>query len=106
MMNVVLTPELIGFLIKQGYKYCLLKTYEHAKAAINLTLILTPLRDKPCQHQLRTDDEAVLAIEREPAWLSEGAEDTLVMMKLDKDTLLAYVRFLTGPLKLWRANHE
>jgi hypothetical protein len=81
-MKILLTPRLLNFLIKKGYKYCLSKTTciesEHASVSINLT----PVKKEPNLKRLPKSYDTYFDITDEPKQMAAGVDDTLVVMKL------------------------
>ncbi|MEO3407650.1 hypothetical protein AAFN85_27270 [Mucilaginibacter sp. CAU 1740] len=91
-MKLLLTPELLKFLNKQGFKYCLSKTTLcESKDADHLNITLTPARSRPKLKHLSLKYDTYFSINREPAQMAMGIDDTLVLVQMDKQLIVEYL---------------
>ena len=85
-----LTPRLLGFLIKRGYKYFLSHTscIDQEDAYIGITL--KPVKKHPLLHKLPQPYKAYCNVVQQPALMAMGIINTVIMVELGvKDTLKA-----------------
>jgi hypothetical protein len=96
-MKTTLTPELLDFLTKSGYRYCLSKTTTTEAGKNEACILLTPLRRRPSLRLVNTVYDALFSINGEPARLANEQDEMPVLMQIDP---LLMARYLKNILKL------
>lgn len=97
-MKLQLTPDLLKFLSSQGFKYCLSRTMVLSENDY-VNIVLTPIATRPRIRSLSMDHDTYFAISREPAQMAQGIDDdTLVLVDLDRLTLIGYLRSRIKPV--------
>lgn len=81
-MKTILTPQLLGFLIEQGYTHCFSHT-EYNEADQTCIITLTPVKAKPELQLMPEDFDTFYKITREPLQMTFGIDDTKVYLNLD-----------------------
>ena len=100
-MDIVLSPQLLQFLILQGYRYCLSKNSRKLSDDLGvICIILRPVRLPPMSIRLPDDYDEYYMISEEPRRLANGIDGVLTLVNLDKITLLAYIASVAGVLKI------
>lgn len=93
---MILTPQLLGALIEQGYTHCLSKTICTFEQNTSINIILTPVKKKPKLTELPIQYDTYFQITREPLQMSYGVDDTRIHINLNdivlKRLLLLYSR--------------
>ena len=89
-MNFVLTPRLIDYLIKKGYRYCLSKTVYVNTADTGMVLMLKPLRVLPQRKRLPQGFHTYFSINNEPQLMAYGISGTMAFMELNDADLQQY----------------
>jgi hypothetical protein len=90
-MKLVLTPQLLKFLSRRGYQYCLSRTTcDNAREDEEL-IMLTPLRRRPALQVINPEYDALFAIDGEPARLAEEPGETLVLVHVETTIILKYL---------------
>lgn len=81
-MKTKLTPRLLGFMIKKGYKYCLSQTtyINQEDAYVNITL--KPVRKHPLLQKLPKPFSSYYSIIQEPVQMALGIHNTIIMVEL------------------------
>lgn len=81
-MKTLLTPRLLGFLIKKGYKYCLSQTtcIDQDDAYIGITL--KPVKKHPLLQNLPKPFSAYYNIIQEPVKMAFGLSNTRILVEL------------------------
>ncbi|GAA4326435.1 hypothetical protein GCM10023149_29250 [Mucilaginibacter gynuensis] len=96
-MRILLTPDLLDFLIRQGYRYCLCKTYPPDREKVRRSIVLTPLTQRAWPAGWLMDHDALFDLRREPARMAEGIDDFLVFVNVPGFILLAYLDAVVNP---------
>ena len=81
-MKTILTPQLLGFLIEQGYTHCFSHT-EYNEADQTCIITLTPVKAKPNLELMAEDYDTFYKITREPLQMTHGIDSTKVYLNLD-----------------------
>ena len=81
-MKTILTPQLLGFLIEQGYTHCFSHT-EYNENDHTCTITLTPVKTKPELELMAEDFDTFYKITKEPMQMTCGIDDTKVYLNLD-----------------------
>ena len=81
-MKTILTPQLLGFLIEQGYTHCFSHT-ELNEAENTCIITLTPVKAKPELELMAEDFDTFYRITREPMQMTCGIDNTKVYLNLD-----------------------
>lgn len=88
-MSIILTPAVLGHLIRHGYKYCLAK-FEMNDNFLSVTLL--PTKRKPVLSFLQKEYDRYYAITEEPFQmaLGIGQADSKVFIKMNEQELETY----------------
>lgn len=90
-MELVLTPQLLTFLSRRGYQYCLSRTtYDSVREGEEL-IMLTPVRRRPSLQITNNGYDALFKIDGEPARLAGGPGKTLVLVQVDTSLIMKYL---------------
>jgi len=90
-MKLVLTPQLLKFLSRRGYQYCLSRTtFDNAREGEEL-ITLTPLRRRPSLQAINNGYDALFRIDGEPSRLADEPGETLVLIQVDTSLILKYL---------------
>ena len=81
-MEATLTPRLLSFLIRKGYKYFLTRTACINRADAYIGIILKPVKKHPLLQKLPEPFNAYCSIIQEPVQMAGGLDNTLVTVKL------------------------
>lgn len=85
-MQTTLTPTLLEFLARQGYKYFLSKTMVIDKSDdFSIQIMLTPVVNRPDLRSLPEDFDTYFQINKEPRQMAEGIDDTQIMVRFSED---------------------
>lgn len=81
-MKTKLTPRLLSFLIKKGYKYCLSQTtcIDQEDAYVGITL--KPVKKHPLLQKLPKPFSSYYSIIQEPVQMALGLHNTKIMVEL------------------------
>ena len=82
-MKTLLTPRLLSFLIKKGYKYCLSETTCINQQDAYIGITLKPVKKHPLLQKLPKPFNAYYSIITEPLQMAFGLHNTLVLVDLD-----------------------
>lgn len=86
-MKTKLTPRLLGFLIKNGYKYFLSQTTRIDQEGACIGITLKPVKKHPLLQKLPEPFSAYCNVIQEPVQMALGVVNTTVMVDLDnRDT--------------------
>ncbi|QJD94546.1 hypothetical protein HH214_00985 [Mucilaginibacter robiniae] len=88
-MDILLTPKVLGYLIKHGYKYCMAK-FELQDSVVSITLL--PAKRKPLLSVLRKKYDHYYSITEEPFQMVSGLihAGSRIYIKLNKQELQTY----------------
>jgi hypothetical protein len=81
-MTTKLTPRLLGFLIKRGYKYLLSQTSCINQEDAYIGITLKPVKKHPVLQKLPRPFQAYYNIIQEPVQMAFGLNNTSVMVEL------------------------
>lgn len=81
-MKTKLTPRLLGYLIKKGYKYCLSQTTCIDQEDAYLAITLKPVKKHPLLPKLPKSFSAYYNILQEPLKMATGINNTRIMVEL------------------------
>ncbi len=81
-MKTTLTPRLLGFLIKKGYKYFLSQTTRIDQEDACIAITLKPVKKHPLLQKLPQPFNAYYSITREPFQMASGVENTIIVVDL------------------------
>jgi hypothetical protein len=85
-MPVVLTPRLLNFLTQQGYNHLLSKTItSEIDGDVHVKIELTPIVNRPDIRFLPAGFDTYFDIDEEPIQMSEGIDDTEVVVRLSEE---------------------
>lgn len=89
-MEMRLTPELLQFLVEQGYKWSLSKTdfIDLSEARVKITL--TPVIDKPVLSRLPMGWDTYFLNNAEPRIMAKGIDDTDIYVVISNDLIEKY----------------
>lgn len=93
-MKLVLTPQLLRFLTRNGYNYCLSRIVSDETDRYQGLMTLVPLRRRPSMRVINKGYDALFAIDGEPARLADEPGDILVMIQMDTPVILRYLKTL------------
>ncbi|RYE35737.1 MAG: hypothetical protein EOP42_05930 [Sphingobacteriaceae bacterium] len=82
-MKTKLTPRLLGFLIKKGYKYFLSQTTCIAQEDAYIGITLKPVKKHPLLQKLPKPFSAYCSIFQEPVQMATGVYNTAVVVDLE-----------------------
>lgn len=99
-MKTLLTPILLDFLIIEGYEYCLSKTAGINTQSESESITLIPVKSKRLLNRLSNTVEKYFNIKNEPMQMTEGFDDTLVMVEIDSSDLKRYIDFFMEKLAM------
>jgi hypothetical protein len=81
-MKTILTPQLLEFLIEQGYTHCFSHS-EYDKVNQTRIVTLTPVKAKPDLELMAEDFDTFYKITGEPLQMTLGLEGTKIYLNLD-----------------------
>jgi hypothetical protein len=85
-MQTTLTPTLLDFLARQGYKYFLSKTMvADTIGGFSIQIMLTPVVNRPDIRSLPEGFDTYFQINQEPRQMAQGIDDTKVIVRLSED---------------------
>ena len=85
-MQTILTPTLLEFLSRQGYKYFLSKTtVSETLEGSSIKIMLTPVVNRPDIRSLPEGFDTYFQINREPRQMAQGVDDTQIIVRLSED---------------------
>ncbi|QQL49423.1 hypothetical protein [Mucilaginibacter ginkgonis] len=105
-MKILLSPQLLRFLLNYGFRFCLSKTSKYSKKSSKITILLKPVFTRPDIHNLPDGYDTYFNIVVEPAQMAYGIDGTTVLVKLDGETFLAYVKSILIPIPGKKLSHE
>lgn len=82
-MKTELTPRLLGFLIKKGYRYFLSQTTRSDREDIRVCITLKPVKKHPLLQKLPQPFNAYYNIIQEPVQMATGMNNTAILVELD-----------------------
>lgn len=82
-MRTLLTPNLLGFLIERGYKYCLAQIQINKKPDTITIVTLTPVKVDPKLEGVPQGYDSYFKITREPMQMAFGVINTEIYLNLD-----------------------
>lgn len=89
-MRAVLTPQLLRFLIAEGYQFCLLKALDAKSKGKNPYLMLTPATVNDPEALLSEKCDTFFAIRAEPVLLAEGYTHMPVLVNISRQAMHKY----------------
>lgn len=93
-MKIVLTPYLLDFLIRKGYRYLLSKTQSNSKPGCAVTLEMIPVTSLPDLSDLPAEFDTYFDITEEPLQMVKGVDDTEFLVKLELSEALDFKQYL------------
>lgn len=95
-MKLLLTPQLVKFLILCGYRYCLARNAycETGHNATEELVMLIPLRRRPSLRIINSGFDALFAIEGEPTRMADEPDSTLILVQVESRVMLKYLKTL------------
>lgn len=83
-MTTKLTPRLLGFLIKRGYKFFLSQTSSINQDDANIGISLKPVKKHPLLQKLPQPFQTYYNIIQEPVQMAFGVFNTLITVELSR----------------------
>lgn len=87
-MKTKLTSQILDFLVKEGYNYCLSQTQTIGKRRVSVEITLTPVRKKPVLEKLPPGFDTYFNINEEPRQMVLGVDETRFYVNLQTEELL------------------
>lgn len=81
-MKTTLTPRLLSFLIKKGYKYFLSQTIRIDQEDAHVGITLKPVKKHPLLQKLPQPFSAYYSIIQEPVQMASGIKNTAIVVDL------------------------
>lgn len=82
-MRTLLTPNLLGFLIEKGYKYCLAQIQVDNDPDTITIVTLTPVKYNPRLEGMTQEYDSYFKITREPMQMALGVTNAEIYISLD-----------------------